>query len=183
MRSQIKRYSEQDMWEGNEACLCSACRSLAPSCVHQSRSSPLPVLLGCYTTCFIAWLIINSVFSPLFLKEWGVGLKIPSFYSWLNLSCDLPSCRSHLGSRSESPQGTLVTQEITWVSKALVRSWRQETNIQVYIVYFLTLLLCVFYLLFLWNPPVTFILWWHSDSSLANSSPRYKFNMCLYIPP
>lgn len=48
--------------------------------------------------------VINSISVPLFsLENVGMGLKIPSFFSWLCLFGNQPPSRSHPGAYPELP--------------------------------------------------------------------------------
>lgn len=165
--------------KGHEACMCSTCatHSLAPSRVHQSRSSPIPMLLGCYKTFITqARLVINSIFSPPpFLREWGVGLKNSKLLLMASsfLRPTLPQ---------EPSRGRLGVRRLQEFQKPFVRSWRQETDIRVDI-------------FFSHTSPLVFLIFYSFETLL---SPLYfngtltlllptalhanNFNMCLSIP-
>ena len=51
---------------------------------HQPESSLNSIQLGfCGGFITEAGMVINSIFSPSPLREWGVGLTVPSFLLWL----------------------------------------------------------------------------------------------------
>lgn len=118
-------------WEGPE--LPRALRHLpAPPRVHQPGSFPNSILLGFMEASSTHnWLLTSfSVLPP--SRDWGVGLKIPSFYSWLGPCSDWPSPGAIQGPTQSwliRTKGSPITQEVTRVSGGLCQEQRSQTSI------------------------------------------------------
>ena len=122
------------------------CHTLLQRFFPTQGSNPHPLWLHLYRVILYGWatgealiwaqLMVNSISNPSpFSREWGVGLKIPHFLPWLDLSSDQPSSRSHAGARlqlAHYSKNTLLTQEVIKVSRVLYQDLGSETYIYIF---------------------------------------------------